>query len=483
MTVQFKSQHILALSVVLSTAQNLAWAGPAEDVSSTEQKLKSTVPTATATQQRLVPATPTQQRLLPASAAQQSLTQAPAAAGPPALAPGIPLAKPVLSGAKASEARLRNDPDFASIISKISMVGWNPGPTMIYKDAAVPAAANATAGSNAFDLAGMKPNALANGTAGVGIFDITPSAASNKTAGTATTSSAPAAAAAGSQLKGNAAVSAVSSQFQTLPFANLNGAESDRTQILQEFRCTGVVTRSYQRGQRRILVEAFRFPTSDGAYGAYYLLRHGASTVIKRGDASSEDDQSISFWKDRFYIHVYGTSEDDSESKDAVRGIADQLAAAIVAEPASVPPMISRLPSLEKVRGSEKLVMGPISARRFFPAPYINTLQLGNALGAAVADYQMQFPYPERLKLLYVEYNNANAASSAFYDYTGNLQSTNKGASGDRDPLEEAGGLPTSCLFKVMGGYMLCELRGQELILISGARKKTSPIMLARQVY
>ncbi|HEY9716248.1 MAG TPA: DUF6599 family protein, partial [Trichormus sp.] len=330
--------------------------------------------------------------------------------------------------------------------------------------------ANATASANSFEFAGMKPNALANGTAGVGVFDVTPANASSKT-----TTNAGAAA--------KAAVADVSSQIQTVPFANLNGAESDRTQILQEFRCSGVVTRSYQRGQRRILVEAFRFPTSDGAYGAYYLLRHGASTVIKRGDASSEDDQSISFWKDRFYIHVYGTSEDDSESKDAVRAIADQLAAAIVAEPASLPPMISRLPSLEKVRGSEKLVMGPISARRFFPAPYINTLQLGNALGAAVADYQMQFPYPERLKLLYVEYNNANAASSAFYDYTGNLQSTNKQASGERDPLDEAGGLPTSCLFKVMGGYMLCELRGQELILISGARKKTSPNMLARQVY
>ncbi|HEY9720331.1 MAG TPA: DUF6599 family protein, partial [Trichormus sp.] len=382
---QFKSQHILALSVVLSAAQNLAWAGPAEDIFATEQKLKSAQPSAPL-QQRLLPAAPTQQRMLPASAAGQSVNQAPAKAATPQSPHGIPSAKAVLPATKVTEARLRTEPDFAAIISKISMVGWNPAPTMIYKDVAPLPHANATASANA----------LANGTAGVGVFDVSSANASTKTttsSGAAATSSATGAAAAGSQLKGNAAVADVSSQIQTVPFANLNGAESDRTQILQEFRCSGVVTRSYQRGQRRILVEAFRFPTSDGAYGAYYLLRHGASTVIKRGDASSEDDQSISFWKDRFYIHVYGTSEDDSESKDAVRAIADQLAAAIVAEPASLPPMISRLPSLEKVRGSEKLVMGPISARRFFPAPYINTLQLGNALGAAVADYQMQFPY------------------------------------------------------------------------------------------
>jgi len=401
LTVQLKSQHILMLIATVLAVPACAAASPSSDLAATEAKLSGSPP--------LAPAIPRQ--LMPVPSVGASVKPGATQNGAAKTGAG--------SSVQSADSTPRKDPDFASLISAISMVGWKPGATMVYKE-----------GSPA------------------------------------------------------AAVSDVSSQIQKLPFDSLNGTDSDRTAILKEFRCSSVVKREYQRGQRRILVEAFSFPNSNGAYGAYYLLRHGASTVIRRGDASSEDDQSISFWKDKFYIHVYGTSEDDEESKEAVRSVADQLAAAIVAEPAVLPPMISRLPALERVRGSEKLVMGPISARRFFPAPYINTLELHNALGAAVADYQFQFPYPERLKLLFVEYEDPKMATQAYADYIANLQTDNREANPAREDAYDMGaGVNTSSLFKVAGSYLLCQVRGQQLILISGARKKTSPTMLARQLY
>jgi hypothetical protein len=265
----------------------------------------------------------------------------------------------------------------------------------------------------------------------------------------------------------------VSSEIDVLPFSQYDDQDPQKVAILQEFQCRYVVKRDYQRGQRRIVVQAYRFDGADGAYGSYNLLRHGASTVVTRGDASSEDDQSISFWKDKEFVLVYGTSEDDEESKEAVRSIADQIGRAIVGH-AELPAMIGRLPAIDRVRGTEKLVMGPASARRFFPAPYIASLSMEKARTGAVADYQIQSPYPERLKLLCVQYADSAAATRAYDSYTANLQ--------DAKRVDEDGAQAGS-LFKIGRGYLLCQVHGEELVIVSGARRKFSPVTLARQVY
>ncbi len=250
-------------------------------------------------------------------------------------------------------------------------------------------------------------------------------------------------------------------------------ANPDKTAMLKEFGCRTSVSKGFQRGQRRIDVVVYSFSSSQGAYAAYSLLRRGSSTFVTKGDASSEDDQSVSIWQDRFFISVSGTSEDDEESKLAVSSVAKQLCDAIPGH-GQLPLIVTRLPNLYRVRGSEKVVMGPVSARRFFPAPSLNLLSLPNSYGGGIADYQFQAPFRERMKLLVVDYGNSTAAAQAYQKYVASIE--------EQHPNISPTDVESRALFKMVNSYLLCELRSQKIVLISGARKRSAPIMLARQV-
>jgi hypothetical protein len=118
--------------------------------------------------------------------------------------------------------------------------------------------------------------------------------------------------------------------------------------------------------------------------------------------------------------------------------------------------------------------MGPVSARRFFPAPYIGSLSFDRAKLGVVADYQISSPFPERLKLLCVQYADPPSAARAYDQYMMNLQSEK------RINDEDASG---GTLVKIERGYLFSQVHGDEIVIVSGARKKYSPGMLARQVY
>jgi hypothetical protein len=249
--------------------------------------------------------------------------------------------------------------------------------------------------------------------------------------------------------------------------------DAQKVAMLQEFGCTSVFSRSFQRGQRRLTVRIFQFASSEGAFGAYSLLRQGATTVVQRGDASSEDEQSISFWQGRCFISVSGTSQDDDESKNLVRDIADKVSA-VMREHAPLPAILQRLPQFERVRASERIVMGPQSTRRFFPAPYLQSVDFSRSRGAAIADYQIQAP-PDRLKLLLIEYPTPQAALTAYYRYTGNFE---------EHTVEVAapfGG--AASVYRVNKNFLLCQTRGSELVIITGARKRESAMFLARYMF
>jgi hypothetical protein len=240
--------------------------------------------------------------------------------------------------------------------------------------------------------------------------------------------------------------------------------------ILSEFRCVSVYSKSFARGQRQILVRVYFFNSSDCAYGAYSLLHQGASTVVRRGDGASEDDQSISFWQGRAFVSVFGTSIDDEESKEMVRTIADRFSGAFK-EHADLPPILEQIPKLDRVKGSERIVMGTLSAKRFFHAPYIDTLDFTRASEAATADYQVQSP-PGRLKLLYIDYQYPAYAAAAYNNYIRNF--VGKIVTFEEPLIGE------TCMFKVNGTFLLCQQLGPRLAIISGGKKREAPAMLAR---
>ncbi len=173
-------------------------------------------------------------------------------------------------------------------------------------------------------------------------------------------------------------------------------------------------------------------------------------------------------------MRVHATSEDDDESKAQVVAIADELLHAIPAH-ASMPSMITALPGIDLVRGSEKLIMGPISARRFFPVPYIGSLPFNNSIVAASADYQYKEP-PERLKLLCVQYKDASSAQSAQSAYVSALAEQNH-------RQVDSGDAGNGAMFKIGSSYMLCQTLGDRMLIVAGARHRNSPSMLSRQFY
>lgn len=241
--------------------------------------------------------------------------------------------------------------------------------------------------------------------------------------------------------------------------------------ILREYGCSAAVWRQYKRGQRTCTALLLQFATPEGATGAYTVLHQGSSNVIIRGGMSSESDNNICFVAGSTYVTLFTNTQDDDEAK----GVLTQIAELLVKEldsTSKLPAIFTVLPAVDKVRGSEKLFMGPLAARRWSAFPYIGKLMIDKSKGAVSADYLYSAPYRERLRLLVIQYDNEELAKSAYNMYVNCLSATN-------DPKSQAG---NRSLFKINDAYLLCQYRKQQLAIINGGRKSYAPLMLARQL-
>jgi len=261
-------------------------------------------------------------------------------------------------------------------------------------------------------------------------------------------------------------------QSDVLAGEELNG-------VLQEFKIVYQARKTLSRGQRNIYIDVYQFENSDFALAAYYYLRKGASTIVKRGDATSEDDASISFAQGRCFVSI-SASEDDDESKDLVRRIADSIGARLNQTAPSVPPkVLQQLPPLEKLSGSEKLIYGIKSCRRYCSVPYIEALlgtggEAKELIAGCSADYQFREPYKERLRLTILEFSDRSAALKHYQAFLSEFLANRK------IKAEDQGFSPITS-FRSGDTYILVELRGAAVALVSGARKRFSPPLLLRQ--
>lgn len=241
--------------------------------------------------------------------------------------------------------------------------------------------------------------------------------------------------------------------------------------FLMEFGCTDAVSRRFRRGQRICTVAIYRFASTTGAYGAYTNLRVGASTVLIRGNASSEDDDSISFWKGDCFVALSSNVENDDEAKALLTAFANVIAPQI-ADTGEKPALLRQLPMIERTVGSERLYLGPVAAKPHVSIPYID-LPLAKCKGALSADYQFPHPYSERLRLLLIDYQSPAVADGVFKAYTTALAAGNK-------VLEDT---PRQLLCKMNNSFLMCGRSGdKQIFVVWGARKKYSPGMLARQL-
>lgn len=244
--------------------------------------------------------------------------------------------------------------------------------------------------------------------------------------------------------------------------------------ILDEFACKAISQKTFKRGSRYITIKAFEFAESEGANAGYDLLRKGSTTVVKRGDGSSEDGDSISFWQDKYLFVLSGSSEDDDESKEVITKFAENLSKIAITH-AQPPAVLSRIPVVDRIKGSEKIVMGPLSAAKYYPAPDIAGLSVDSAHSAVVADYQILYPTRERLKLLYIDYGDARFADEVFNTYQARLEQLH--------PADEIWPEERRVLFKLNKVYLMVQRKPTgRLVVIYGARKARSLMLLAGQI-
>ena len=360
-------------------------------------------------------------------------------------------------------------------INDLNLPGWQPQPFYMWTQVAPPAIAPSSPAAATASAAAPTAAATTASAATVAAHSAAAPAVSAPLAATAVPASASSQApsiVAGPQ-GGTTAEAAVRSVFSFSP--QLPDGDSARQAILAEYRLTGFFRKTFTRGQRSIYIDVYDFQNSDGAYGAYNYLRRGSTTVLPRGDAASEDDASISFVQGKTFLSIYGTSRDDDESKEVLSKVASQ-AVQYIGDKGAQPSILYRLPQLDLVHGSEKIVMGPNSVRRFFPAPYLNSLALdnGRAVGC-VGDYQMQEPAKERLKLMVLAFKAPGDAALSYQSFL-----TQVAAARNSDAATMIN-QPINVL-KTGATYLAIEQRGADLLMIVGARKRFSPAIVLRQV-
>ena len=241
-------------------------------------------------------------------------------------------------------------------------------------------------------------------------------------------------------------------------------------ELLQEFTCNHVLSKSFTRTQRTVTVLVYTFPDARGAFGAYSSMRKGSSNVILRGDASSEDENSVSFWRGQRFVVLTTSADDDDTSKHLISKLADELSRTID-DSFPKPRLVMTLPQLDRIAGTERFFMGPIGARKHISIPFMQMLSIDKSNGAAFAEYQFPHPLPERMKALLIDYRDAQTARSVYEGYSAALAASHK------TQLTQ----PNMQISKLGETYMLCGINGRRITIISGARRKVSPLVLARQ--
>ncbi|MBN8661500.1 MAG: hypothetical protein J0M35_14135 [Candidatus Obscuribacter phosphatis] len=293
--------------------------------------------------------------------------------------------------------------------------------------------------------------------------------------------------------------------------------DEERCLILKEFGILSFFGKTLSRGNRRIEIYIYEFEQDSGAMAAYFYLRKGAGTVVRRGDASSEEDASISFVQGRYFVSVSAT-EDDDESKDVVKRLCDELGKRLGPAGSSQPEIMKELPLLDKLSGSERLVFGVHSARWYSSAPGLEFLfDQANAPGQApsdaplakadsqaeskdlvggevqavkpklenaqtvkapiigvLADYLFREPVKERLRLLILAYPDRSSALQHYTLYIDKLRQFRLGKVADSP-------VTASELFKTGTSIVAVELRGNKIAIVTGAKKRFSPALLVRQ--
>lgn len=166
-----------------------------------------------------------------------------------------------------------------------------------------------------------------------------------------------------------------------------------------------VVVQSYENAEGVVLrVEIWQLARPANAYGLFTATISGMPVAIGN-DGNSDPGRRLSFWQDRYYIHVHARQELD----DAVlRGVAEAISAALPSG-GEQPALVDRLPPAGLVERSAIFFHQEISIQSDLWLGGDNLLGLGPETDCVLAQYDVGGAVA---RLLLVQYPSAEAASA-----------------------------------------------------------------------
>ena len=144
---------------------------------------------------------------------------------------------------------------------------------------------------------------------------------------------------------------------------------------------------TYQRGDKRLKVDLWKFKTPDAAFGAYSRdCSMNATEVVKLGAAGGAGDGEVWAWSGSHYLHV---TDEDFEATDLAAAAAKTLLGRLPKPTAKPPSVVAALPSASRVPTSVHYFHAALVAPEQMPGDLIGpkALAVGRTSPAAFARY------------------------------------------------------------------------------------------------
>jgi len=172
-------------------------------------------------------------------------------------------------------------------------------------------------------------------------------------------------------------------------------------ELFLEFGFVRLLVQAYGDGSSELTAAVYEMESASAALGIY-LMKMGKETPFPEIAArNSSEDAQLTILKGRSFIQI-----DNFGDKPAPRGTAVALANALLAGlPDEKPgPILDRLPTDNRLPGSERLIRGPYGLQPYFTFGEGDILQLNGKTYAALAEYKaadgskynhLIVPYPD----------------------------------------------------------------------------------------
>jgi hypothetical protein len=167
----------------------------------------------------------------------------------------------------------------------------------------------------------------------------------------------------------------------------LNSYLKDSSDIYREYGIDTLMTTAYYYSGEIISVEIYRMKDYRSAYAIFTVTKMPKEAEFKVGDGSVKSKSSLIFWQDSYFVKIVSLGRTEGADK-AMDGIARTISQRIGAhKPAPETAFI--LPDKDKVEESQRIVMGPLSFKRYFYfAPEQIFEDSANTSEGAIANYK-----------------------------------------------------------------------------------------------